>query len=74
MAAAIPAPQALYSLLFGNASKWEKFAPSYTVLSNCFGNDGPATSTTQCRDALAGLATRTPVVVDLVSDTECDKI
>jgi hypothetical protein len=75
MAAAIPAlPQALYSLLFGDASQWENFAPDYTVLSNYFGNGAPASSATQCRDALAGLATRTPVVVALVSDTECDKV
>jgi hypothetical protein len=74
MAAAIPAPMGLYSLLFGDASKWENFAPDYTVLSNYFGNGVPATSATQCCDTLAGLATCTPAVVALVSDTKCDKV
>jgi hypothetical protein len=72
MAAAIPAPQALYSLLFGDASKWENFAPDYNVLSNYFENGAPAATANQCCDGLAGLATRTPVVVALVSDNECE--
>jgi hypothetical protein len=72
MAAATP----LFSSLFGDATKWDNYQSDYGILSASFGRGTAATSLQAplCRDGLAQLATRTPVVVAFVSDTECDYI
>lgn len=70
MAAAAP----LFSQLFGDASKWENFSPTYGVLTDHFACGAAAMAAPQCRDGLVQLATRTPVVVAFVTDAECDTI
>jgi hypothetical protein len=71
MAAATPA---LFSSLFGDAVQWENFSPSYDVLTSHFANGANVTQAPACRDGLVQLATRTPVVLAVVSDAECDVI
>jgi hypothetical protein len=68
------ANSALFSTLFGDAAQWENFAPSYNVLTDHFANGANATQSPACRDGLVQLATRTAVVLALVSDAECDLI
>ena len=67
----------LFSALFGDASRWENFVSDYPVLHASFGkgtNAAQPLAAPACRDGLAQLATRTPVVLAFVLDSECDYI
>ncbi len=64
----------LFSALYDDLSKWEAPVPEYNVLTGQYGAGAGATAAAVCRDGLAQTATRFPITVAFVTDSDLDGI